>query len=299
MYKKGEKFFKRGLPADRIINVIGEEGLKNVGLENNLYQIAVDGFSSDDIEEIFIEYGEKYYNDIIAEIETLNSNQKISQSINDKLCLFMAAMKVRTPQFKRESDEMSSTFQKHRMTIKMQNTSPEELQEQYKEISGGEEATVEEMEKLRQTFIKKEYDLKYPNAHFLRFALSTLEMYADVFHSMNMVILKSRSDRYFITSDNPVVHFVPKDKVDFYNNYKSLMSHHTEVFFTLSKNLAVFLTRKDFKEVLQDADREITDTINYNISVNSFDFIFSPLEMNSLNAFSEKYIPYPFKFRIS
>ena len=103
MYKKGEKFFKRGLPADRIINVIGEEGLKNVGLENNLYQIAVDGFSSDDIEEIFIEYGEKYYNDIIAEIETLNSNQKISQSINDKLCLFMAAMKVPTPQFKKKT----------------------------------------------------------------------------------------------------------------------------------------------------------------------------------------------------
>ena len=55
MYMKGEKFFKNPdtKPEDRILTVMGEEGLKNVGLQKHLYNPGVEGITSDDLEEIF------------------------------------------------------------------------------------------------------------------------------------------------------------------------------------------------------------------------------------------------------
>ena len=113
---------------------------------------------------------------------------------------------------------------------------------------------------------------------------------------MKINILKAREDRYFITSDNPVVYFVPQDKVNFYNPSKSLVSPLTEVFFPLTKDCAIHLCRRsDLKEMIMSASRELVDNFKENIAYNSKDFIFSPIKMNFLNQFVEEYIPYPFK----
>ncbi|MEN9613900.1 MAG: hypothetical protein RLZZ347_207 [Candidatus Parcubacteria bacterium] len=299
MYKKGEKFLKENSPFEkRILLINGEEGLKNIGLENNLYDPGMEGFSSDDVEDIFKDCGEDTYNTLVGKVESLAINTRITEDIKDELCLFMAAMLVRTPHFKSQIEDIDSNLSKHHTSKRFELMSAGEIVGLAKK-EAGEEISLEQAEKIKKNIVEKRYNLKYPNGYFLKTALTELEPIAEILRRMNLTILKSDS-RYFVTSDNPVVYFVPKEKVDFYNSPKSLLSPHTEVFFSLTKNLGVTLNRrKECEERITSSTRQMVDIFNYNLTHNSFNFIFSPLEMKSLEKFVKEYIPYPFNFKIN
>jgi hypothetical protein len=300
MYMKGEKFFKdeSKTPEQRIIKIKGEEGLKNVGLQNHLYNPNVEGLSSDELEEVFQKYGEDFYDITIAEIEDLPLGSKIPSKVKDNLSMFFASMRVRTPFFKKEIEDMDELFLKHMMSRKMEQTTPEDLIKEYKEIRGVE-ITVEMATKIHKSFIEKDYKLDYPNGIFIKSALSMLEEHADIFHQMTLNIYKSEEHRYFTTSDNPLTYFVPKEYVDFYNSPKSLVSNHSEVFFALTKNLGAHLSWRKESETIQKANRETVNGFNFNIPRHSLDYLFSPIEMNDMKDFVKNYYPYPFKLKIS
>ncbi|MFH1535399.1 MAG: hypothetical protein ABIF80_05490, partial [Patescibacteria group bacterium] len=61
----------------------------------------------------------------------------------------------------------------------------------------------------------------------------------------------------------------------------------------------IHLARRKRKESIIEISREISDIHNENIAVNSFDFIFSPIKMNSLLEYSKTYHPYPFRITMS
>jgi len=298
MYKKGEKFFKdNATPTQRTVVIKGEQALINFGLENGLYDPEIDGLSSDDLEEIFCDCGENTYNSLIQEIELLVPGHEIPLDVKNKICIFMAAMRVRTPQFKREMEDMDGTYRKYYMALKYGSMTPQELinfnKKELKRI-----ITLDMAKKIIKYYSDKNYELKYPKVFFIKMALEFLEVYADIFCKMTITIVKS-DQRYFISSDNPVVFFVPRDKVDFHNPPRALVSPFTEMFFPLSKNLAAHFTWRKDKERVALATRKIVDVFNYNLSYNSFDFIFSPMKMNSLDIFTKKLIGYPFKFLIN
>lgn len=296
-YKKGKKFFESNLNLEqKIISVKGEGGLNTVGFENHLYCIEANKTNTKDVEDFFRECGENFLNETIDQINSKEIGDKIDKKIKDRLCLFIASMRVRTPLFKWETEEIESSFFKHEKKRKIENMTNKDFKKMMNE--GKETYTDKEVKMVKKMFIEKKYDLKFPNERFLKVAFSTIERFYDIFNSMTMNIIRSRSDRYFITSDNPVVYFVPKDKVDVYNNCRSLVSCYTEVFFPLTKNLGIYLSRVEMSEILKEWNRKDVDLFNYNISHNSYNFLFSPLRMNSLKKFVEQYIPYPYKVTI-
>ncbi len=296
MYKKGEKFFASGATEDkRIVAVRGESGLNNVAKENNLYALEAQGLDPNAVEKLFQEMVENDFNDLLAQGDGLAVGTRLGTELKRKLSLLMATMRIRTPQFKSEVDAMSTGFTKANMKRAMEHINREEFRKEW-EAETGKKLSDELLDQAVETFKSEKYDVTWPNALFLKIALSSIEMHADIFWNMKMNLLKAPRGACFITSDNPVVHFVPQDKVNFYNNYKSLMSPFTEVFFPLSKTMSLYLCRaKDIGETVQAVDPEMTEIINYNISVNSKDFIFSPQKMESLKKFADSYIPYPFK----
>ncbi len=298
MYMKGKKFFdEEKTPAERILKVGGEDGLTNIGLKNNLYNPEIDGISSDDMEEIFRGYGEDYYNELIYDISKLDDQALIPEIIKSKLAYFLASMRVRTPQFKSETEEMDTAFRKHFSKRHFELINPEEIVEvSKKEFSN--EISLEEANKIKDCIVKQEYDLKYPNGFFIQMALMMINHYADIFHQMTVSIVKS-DGRYFVTSDNPVVYFVPPEKVNFYHPPKALVSPFTELFFPLTKDLAVTLNWRKNEERITKTSRAIVEIFNNNITHHSFDFIFSPIQMKALNKFTKEHIPYPFKIRVS
>lgn len=297
MYKKGEKFFdEKTKPEERILDIRGESGLLNVGVEKHLYDPEMEGISSDDLEEIFQELGENTYDATIAAIRELPMGSRVPANIKDPLCLLMASMRIRTPLFKKEIEEMDGQMRKHLMAANYERMSTKEVMQHAKEATG-QEITEKFAAEIKDSFVNKKYGLKYPNAYFIKYALLLVEEHVDIFHQMTMTICKSNS-RFFITNDNPFVYFVPPEHVNFYNPPKGLVTPHCEVFFPLTKDLAVHLSWRKMDENLTQASREIVDRFNYNISHNSLDYIFAPMKINELTKFTEEYIPYPFAFKI-
>ena len=297
MYKKGEKFFDKKIkPEDRIFKVNTEAGLRNIGVERHLYDPKIDGISSDDLENIFEELGEGSYDATIAAIRTLPYGSSIPANIKSSLCPLMASLRVRTPLFKKEIEEIGEETRKHLMAARYERMSLEDVAKHAKEALG-KEITVESASKIRNSFVSKKHTLKYPNAYFIRHALLRIEEYVNIFQQMTMVIYKSHS-RFFMTNDNPVVYFVPQKNVDAYNPPKGLVAQYCEVFFPLTKDLAIHLTWRNKGENLLPANREIINAFNENLSHNSLDYIFSPMKVEELEKFTQKYIPYPFKLVI-
>ena len=298
VYQKGEKFFKEidKTPEQRIFVVKGEEGLKNIGLQNHLYNPMVEGISSNEVEEIFGEYGEYFYNEVISEIENMPTGSAVPQEIKDKLSLMFSAMRVRTPLFKSEVEEMDRNFRKHFMSKNISRMSPEDLVKHYKEING-KDISLKTATRIHKTFTEKDYELKYPNGFFIKIALTSLEKHADIFHQMTWNFYKSEN-RYFITSDNPLTYFVPREYLNAYTSPKSLTNKYCEVFFPLTKTLGAHLSWRKESETQNTANRETVENFNFNISRQSLDYLFSPIRMNSLKEFVQTYIPYPFKFTI-
>lgn len=297
MYKKGEKFFdEKTKPEDRILQVRGGDGLQNIGVEKHLYNPELEGVSSDDLESIFQELGENTYDAAIAEIESTQNGALVPQSIKQPLCMLMAAMRVRTPLFKKEIEDMDEQMRKHLMAIEYERMTPEEVMKHSKEVTG-KEISLKLATEIRDQFVGKKYKLDYPNAYFIKHALLLVEQHIDIFDQMTMTVCKSNG-RFFITNDNPLVYFVPPKYVNVYNPPKGLVTPHCEVFFPLAKNLAVHLTWKKEEQIVREVSREVIDAFNYNLSHNSLDYIFAPIKTNELEKFTQEHIPYPFKFAI-
>ena len=88
MYKKGENFFKRSNDSEkRILEVRGVDALKNIGLENNIYKLNIGSFNSDDIEDIFREYGENFFDDVVSKIDQIKEGEEINFEIREKICI--------------------------------------------------------------------------------------------------------------------------------------------------------------------------------------------------------------------
>lgn len=299
MYKKGVKFFKDKTtsPLERIVRVRGESGLNTVGLKNHLYDPEMDGITSDDLEEIFREFGENTYDETITNIGQLNLNDEIPQLVKDRLCMMMAAMRVRTPLFKHEIEEMDEGMRKRLMSEQMKRTSVEKLVKQFKDHSGLD-VSVDDAAAVKEMITNSGFSIKYPNSLFIKQAMRQILHLADVYHQMTMTICKSEN-RFFITTDNPVVNFVPPEHVNFYEPPRALVTPHAEVFFPLSKTYALHMTWRKKEQKLISISRKVIDIFNYNLAHNSFEFIFAPIELKELKKFTEEHIPYPYKFTIS
>jgi len=312
MYKKGERFFKENLsPEERIVEVMGEKGLNNIAKENNFYHIEAKGIDPNFIENLFREIIENDLDKIIQNVEEKTLGDKIDEDLKKQLSLLMATMRIRTPEFKWEIDEILDKYSKMWIKLRMKNSQDKpldkneinEAKRDYFRKTGKkitDKGIIKEIEKAREKMAKGDFGnikiVDSSNKFFVKTALSNIYKFATIFFNMKMNILKVKESRHFITSDNPVVYFVPQDKVNFCNPSKSIMSPFTEVFFVLTKDYAIHLCRHpDLKETIMSPTRELVDNFNEILAYNSKDFIFSPIRMNFLNQFIEKYIPYSFR----
>ena len=300
MFKKGDKFFGEGTtPEDRTVGVKGEAGLKNIAQENNLYLVEVPNLDPNAIEDLFREMIEDDIDSIITGAESLGPNSTIGEDLKKKIALLMATMFVRTPNFKREIEDSSTQARKHFTSRTIEYVDRDLFKKTYEE-ENGKKINDADLEQAIQDLKDGKYDLHWKNAYFLKFALSTVESFAEIFVRMNMRLMIAPGTRFFVTSDNPVVYFVPREHVKtFYDAPRSLVHPHTEVFFPLTKQLGVTLNRKASSDEAINANRELVDVFNFNILQNSRDYIFSPITMQSARRYVEKYVPYPWKFTIS
>jgi len=299
MYKKGEKFFsKKCSEVSRIVTVRGEKNISAIAKENNLYRIDLPGVKPDIMEDIFNDLIEGKISSMIASIRSMNIGDKIDPKLKKNICLLLSTMLLRTPGHKAEIDQITTHGLKFGFEKSITKTERENWKKQFLEEEG-REICDEEIDNAIQAFLDGQITLALSSSCFSKYILRNVEHYTNIFNNMKMNILRTDDNSPFITSDNPVVYFVPNDKVDFYNAPRSLASIHTEVYFPISKEHCVLLVRKEINEMLLPSMSQIFDIIENGLSCHSRDFIFSPIRKNVLDDFAKEYIPYPFKLVVS
>lgn len=299
MYKKGEKFFKKGsTPADRIVTISGEGGLRVVAKQNDLYTLKeIEGVEPDFMEQFFVELIEGELNELIQEVEKIPLWGPLSNELKKKICTLMASMTVRVPGTKQETEALYSEFLKmHFQHIPMSEKEKTVIRDKAKQEEG-REITDKDFEDAIQAFADGDLKLEISSNLFVKDILMKMGHFANIFYGMKMCIIKSDGKNLFITSDNPVAWFVPRDKMDYHLNApRSLMSQYTEVNFPLTKNYCIALTRRDdWREVVVPSIPEAFDILENTLSCFSRDYIFSPVQKTVLDDFAKKHIPYPFK----
>ncbi len=299
MYKKGEKFFTEGSkPTDRIVTISGEKGLSVIAKQNNLYTLKdIPGVESDFMEGFFVDLIEGDINSLIRQIDQLSFGEPIADNLKQKICILMASMARRIPGAKQETDELYSEFFKvYFEHSPLKNEERSAIKEQIKKESG-QDISDTDLDDAINCFNQGGIQFKTSSNLFVKNILSDIDHFANIFYKMKMCIVKSDRENLFITSDNPVAWYVPKDKSDYHLNApRSLMSPYTEVNFPLTKNYCVLLTRiDDAHEIMLPITQEIFDRLENTLSCFSRDYIFSPIQKSILDDFADDYIPYPFK----
>ena len=300
MYKKGERFFGTGTSSkQRIVDIVTENALVNFGIENDLYDPGVPGVTTEDFEQLFQEHGENFYTKLVEDLEKLPIGSTVPKDLKDQIALFMGAMCVRTPHHKAQIEERDSALHKYRIKNWLESASTESVMEFCKK-SLGKDVDKDFVDKLKKAIDGVDgyrMEMDYPNGFFLQKIIPQMNLFADIFYNMRIQIYRSNQD-FFITTDNPVVYFVPAEKLNAYNDPKSLTDPFAEVYFPISKNIAALLTWQKKPDEIVSAAKDDMEIFNYNFSINSRDFIFAPIRMSKLEKFVEAYIPYPLKFVI-
>jgi len=311
VYKKGEKFFSDGITKDsRLLTVVGEDGLNRVAVKKDLY-IPSGEFGEDKniFEDFFCDEIESKYDIFISDLE--DSDITCEQNIkkyHEYVINLLSSMYARTLHSKRELEEMyESNIQMHHKLQTINKNRNDKRIESLKEVirkrhpEYSKQKVGESIKEYFKMIEAGEFKINFPRNKFIKEMFGKMQMFAQIISDMNIQIIKNNTSFPFITSDAPVVYFVPKEKVNFYFGPKSLGGPYTELYLPLTKNICLLLTRRnldslDYVYVTQGSWARV---INYNIAHNSRDFIFSPETNVFLDKFIDEYIPYPFKFTIS
>ncbi len=307
MYKKGEKFFSKEYGIeDRMTTFYGVKELNSICKENDLYTVtAPDGTKSDFMEDFFVDLTEGGFNNLVDRVNSIEFLGFLPDDLRKEICTFMASMAVRVPAVKREMESIRTKLFKHLVqriacTPRVREDMRMQLQQNgYTSVS--EDELTSDMNEAIDSLSAEDSIARAATNSFVEHILKNISYFDNIFSNMKMLVLKTTDENnFFITSDRPIVYFVPDHKVNLYNAPKSLVSQYTEVYFPLTKNYCVFLSRRDNISPNQviPITKEAFDIIEDSISKNSQDYLFSPKKKHSLEPFIKEYIPYPYEFRI-
>ncbi|MCX6764093.1 MAG: DUF4238 domain-containing protein [Candidatus Nealsonbacteria bacterium] len=303
VYKKGKQFFKKGFTKeDRLITVVGSDGLNNIAVKNNLYIPKGNLPNRNIFEDFFNDEIESYYNNLINDINHIPFSEVIKKH-RSYIINLTASMMGRTLHSKDEIEEMYTAdfqmFQKFRVR-------EEERIESLKKEFAKREPNLSEQEilKIINNYLKQAKEgklkIKIGGNTLIKRMFEKMGMMAQLISDMNIHILKNETEFLFITSDNPAVYFVPPEKVNFLFREKSLGGPYTELYFPLSKEICILMTRREKRDLdyVKISQGFLARTVNYNIAHNSKSFIFSPDRNKFLDKFIEESIPYPFEMKV-
>lgn len=306
VYKKGEVFFKNKVSKDeRLFEVKGKDGLNAVGVKNNLYIPDGDFVDEKNIfENFFSDEFEAPYNEFVEYVEeNFFDVKKILDKYHAYIINLISSMMARTLHHKIEIEDICKTFFQQHEKI---NSKTEKYTDDLRQILKNEFPELDD-DKLNESIADYinmindgAFNVKISRNLFIKKMMSTMKHHSYIISDMTIQILRTNEKSFFITSDNPAVYFVPKGKENFYFKSKSLAGPFTELYFPLSKNLCLLLSRYPI-EVLSGIpltldNRNIIKEINKTIAFNSRDFIYSPYLASFLDKFIVEKTPYPFKF---
>lgn len=211
--------------------------------------------ASQDFEKFFKiieDYFSSSYDQIV---EDISSYKQLTFQQLDKLAWFLASMWIRSPQMRDQLNRTMADGMKQFMKLAASHPSFEE--NSIKTLSEeGVEATKEQLEDVRKSFIEKDYEIEFDNVHHLQFIVKC-EEFRRWFIAKNWRIYLAKGKKKFTTSDVPVLDIFNEGK----NFAEKIYTNHImqrQQFFALSPEILIELTdprigKKVKRRVIDDA----------------------------------------------
>ena len=132
-------------------------------------------------------------------------------------------------------------------------------------------------EKVRQDFIKKNYDIVVPKEYSLQIMVkSLLDLYKYIVQ-MEWKVLIAPKRKAYLTSDKPAYTINANPTPDFYGSNLGLFALNCETFCILTPQIAIYLSQKHGPEVAEiyEAKEEFIDFLNQATTITCYRFLVS------------------------
>ncbi len=196
LYDRERKEFRRQAP-------------KNTALENSFYSAQTDsGERFDDVETAFA----LLESDAKPIVDRLEDGFSISQDERDVIAMFAAAFFVRTPGFRRSTDNLRERFAKDVMRRAVGNVDRAKRQMEEMRAAGVDLGEVPP-DVIASFFRDGEYRLKFSQNESLKEMVSLLGPLGAMLSDMQLRVLRAPLKKTFLTCDEPFLLFPPKEPV--------------------------------------------------------------------------------------
>ena len=212
----------------------------------------------------------------------------LSDSQRYDLANFFALAFVRTNSFRRMYAEFYSEYRMLRNYLVASNDSAFELQmERFQQARG--KISEEAKQRLRAHMIDpSDYIIQVSHEYTLQ-ALACHGRLVPLFYTMNWSILYAPEDSFFITSDNPLLQWVPPQYHHSFYGSGGFRSRHAEAIMTLSPHYCwVGHWREDMPRRFVTVNERVEFT-NELIAVSAERFLYSHTEDKSILALAKQY----------
>lgn len=189
---------------------------------------------SQTIEKIFGDLEDMIAKNLPEILEAARGNKLRNEHL-DILAYLLSLQWMRTPNFRNQMNRMSETFYRQFFSFVANSPAIEEGFEKI-EQERGKKLTEEEKQAIKETIGEGRYKLQFNNRLHLMM-LQDIPGFHNLFFHKKWNILKAAGAFQFITSDDPVIEWMPKPKT-FYG-YTFLERSH---YFTLAPDLMLELT---------------------------------------------------------
>ena len=233
-----------------------------------------DGTKIDGIEKMFTQIegnAAKVIKEICCEKKNLNMQEK------SDLAMFITALYIRTPEFIENTKKSISMMTKYMMSFIHTNKEYHDKVWAEMERTGKIPKGSKNKEKVRQDFIKKNYDIVVPKEYSLQIMVkSLLDLYKYIVQ-MEWKVLIAPKRKAYLTSDKPAYTINANPTPDFYGSNLGLFALNCETFCILTPQIAIYLSQKHGPEVAEiyEAKEEFIDFLNQANTITCYRFLVS------------------------
>lgn len=206
--------------------------------------------------------------------ELVEGKEKLSMQDKAELAMFIAALYLRVPESLKRGEDMVTKMTKEIMSrsARFDRHFNDVMDKIEKKL--GKKTTPEMRKDIQNTFIQKDYCMKFPKGYMLKSIMLNLEEIYKIMVQMEWLIIEAPEGKAFIGSDHPAFTFNPKPE-GFWGSGIGLIALNCETSVILTPKLAIYLNQKRKPKSIKfiKGNPELVDNLNFRTAVVSSRFV--------------------------
>ena len=253
-------------------------GTRNMGAETKLYTVTLpDGTKDTSVETYFSEI-EGDVSEVLKKIDA--QDFALSNHERSILSSFASLQMWRTPQSRERIKQSVEKLTKRMMSMtayhdKAFENSVKRAGEKHPDLAN---LTPKELQEMRETFMKEDYDLVVPHEYFITFMLEGLYDIAKHIHEISWSFLVAPPGSQFLISDDPFFMYYPRTKETPFYVGPGIKVAGTQITFPLTPRVCLLMLPGPYMSTVQHISKSAVREINIRTAGSARRFLYGANE---------------------